>query len=118
MKWRTGGRNSIRACSTSAARSIFSGANTLRLYLSAFANAIQSPKVAAGAGAKLANDVPETFRKGVLKIGAKAGTSVRHVHVAMSNSDRTSTASLRPGVHQRLPDSPESLQWMAGPAEA
>ena len=96
---------------------MFSGANTLRLYLSAFAHAIQSPKVAVGAGAKLANDVPETFRNRVPEIGAKSGTSVRHDHVAMSNSVRTSTASLRPGVHQRLPDSRESLQWMAGPAE-
>lgn len=61
-------------------------ANTLRLYLSAFAHVLHNRMAAAVAGARLSKASPETFRLRLLKIGARVRVSVRRIHVAMSSS--------------------------------
>ena len=71
------------------------GANTLRLYFSAFAHILHNrlakalsgkkPDKAAS-GRKLARAMPETLRLRLLKIGARVRVSVRRIHVAMSSS--------------------------------
>ena len=61
-------------------------ANTLRLYLSAFAHVLHNRMTAALAGTGLAKASPETFRLRLLKIGARVRVSVRRIHVAMSSA--------------------------------
>ena len=71
------------------------GANTLRLYFSAFAHLLHNRLARALAGGKpdraspgrkLARAMPETLRLRLLKIGARVRVSVRRIHVAMSSS--------------------------------